>query len=198
MSKLDKEKYQLLITTVNNAIYFNENNYLRETASNIDLLLHTIDEVEKRISSANESDKYLLSGMLGNLYRIFGNDEPLQLMKAEHYLNYCLDYAKKNEDFTKETITLVRLGEVYKYKNQHQEALMLFEQALAICEEQGLETYLDFIYQHMGKCYMEMNWHDLAEKHFAIALNLRKQKGDRALLESTFKAIQLNVTLKTQ
>ena len=93
MSKLDKEKYHHLITTVNNAIYFDENNYLRETASNIDLLIHTIDELEKLVLSANESEKYLLSGMLGNLYRIYGNDEPLQLMKAEQYLNFCLDYA---------------------------------------------------------------------------------------------------------
>ena len=198
MSKLDKEKYHHLITTVNNAIYFDENNYLRETASNIDLLIHTIDELEKLVLSANESEKYLLSGMLGNLYRIYGNDEPLQLMKAEQYLNFCLDYAKRYGDITKETITLVRLGEVYKYKNHHQAALVLFEQALAICGKQGLELYLDFIYQHMGKCYLEMKLYDLAEAHFTEALNLRKQKGDASLFESTLKAIQLNLTLRYQ
>lgn len=193
---MDKEKYHQLITTINNAIYFDENNYLRETTSKINLLLHTIAELEKLLSSSSESEKYLLSGMLGNLYRIYGNDEPIQLMKAEQYLNYCLDYAKKNEDLTKETITLVRLGEVYKYKNQHQEALELFEQALAICEKQRVELYLDFIYQHMGKCYLEMEFYDLAEGHFTKALNLRKQKEDTSLLESTLKAIQLNLTLK--
>ena len=119
-------------------------------------------------------------------------------MKAEQYLNVCLDYAKKNEDFIKEAITLVRLGEVYKYKNQHPEALKRFEKALTLCEKQGLEKYLDFIYQHMGKCYLEMKLYDLADTHFTKALNLRKQKEDTSLLESTIKAIQLNFTIKNQ
>ena len=178
---MDNEYYHLLITTVNNTIYFDENNYLRETASNINLLIQTISELEKLILSANESEKYLLSGTLGNLYRIYGKDEPFQLMKAEQYLNVCLDYAKKNGDFIKEAITLVRLGEVYKYKNQHPEALKRFEKALTLCEKQGLEKYLDFIYQHMGKCYLEMKLYDLADTHFTKALNLRKQKEEDLL-----------------
>ena len=129
-----------------------------------------------------------MSGSIGNLYRIYGNQDAEQLIKAEKYLNVSLEIAKIESESLKEMITLIRIGEVYKYKFQHQKALQLFYEALTICKYRKHETYLDFVYQHLGKCYLEMQDYKSAQHYFQRAYTLRQQKGDGTLLNSTLKA----------
>ena len=57
-----------------------------------------------------ESDKYFLNGTVGNLYRICGEPQ-----KALDYLNSCLCFALEEGNITRETVTLIRLGEALKY-----------------------------------------------------------------------------------
>lgn len=80
---------------------------------------------------------------------------------------------------------MIRLGEVYKYQNQHDKALDLFDEAIMICQEEGVNQSLDFAYQHLGKCLMEMKRYDEAERSLQLALQIRMEKGNAELIHST-------------
>jgi len=181
------------LTSVNEFIYFDSNDYLREKASNPLGLIQVITDAEYLLKiGIGESDKYFLNGTVGNLYRICGEPQ-----KALDYLNSCLCFAKEEGNITRETVTLIRLGEALKYDGKHDEAIELFEEAFKKCKDNKLDTYLDFALQHRGKCLMEMGRIDEAEKSFIKALKLREFKGDTNLIDSTKKALELVKRLKT-
>lgn len=134
--------------------------------------------------------------MLGYLYRIYGLEDADQLMKAQTYFYACLAYAVEKEDIRKEITTLIRLGEVYKYQNLHEKALALFHKATMLCQEEGEDQTIDFAYQHLGKCFMEMNCYDEAGKYLQLALQIRKEKGNPELIHSTREALKFNTLCK--
>jgi|SRR5690625_1676219 len=174
------------ILAINENIYFDKNDYLREKPINPLKLNQFIDEAKDLLSSTNKDDKYFLYGILGNLYRING-----QPKKAINYLTYCLDCAVEEKSFTREVISLIRLGEAYKYDDNHRLALDQFNKALEICEIKKLDEYLDFALQHKGKCLMELTRFEDAEECFMKALEIRSIKGDSSLIDSTQQAIDL-------
>src|SRR5699024_5490801 len=98
-----------------------------------------------------KENEFFLFGALGNLYRI-----NLHPKKAIPLFNHCLEIANEEKNQRKEVVSLIRLGEALKYDGSHREACTKFERALKLCEENGITEYLDFVYQHMGKCQMEL------------------------------------------
>lgn len=182
------------LSSVNEFIYFDSNDYLREKTSNPLKLKQVIADAEYLLKiSIGESDKYFLNGTVGNLYRICGEPQ-----KALDYLNSCLCFALEEGNITRETVTLIRLGEALKYNEKHDEALEFFEKAFKKCKDNTLDIYLDFALQHKGKCLMEMGRLDEAEVSFKEALKLREFKGDSTLIDSTKEALELVNRLKNQ
>ena len=182
------------LSSVNEFIYFDSNDYLREKTSNPLKLKQVIADAEYLLKiSFEKSEKYFLYGTVGNLYRIC--EEP---QKALNYLNFCLCLALEEGNITREAVTLIRLGEALKYDEKHDEALEFFEKAFIKCKENKLDTYLDFALQHKGKCLMEMGRLDEAEISFIKAFKLREFKGDTTLIDSTKKALDLVKGLKSQ
>ena len=88
-------------------------------------------------------------------------------------------------DHTREIISLIRLGEALKYDNKHTDALEKFNRALTLSTETGNQSYTDFALQHKGKCLLELNDVEDALVCFREALNIRKEKGIRSLIDST-------------
>lgn len=126
-------------------IYFDNNDYLREKATDPKLLQELIDEAVRELGqTTNDDDRYFLFGTLGNLYRV--KEQPIQ---AIQYLNQALELVVPNS--TEEIVTHIRLGEAYKYYGEHNQALQFFEEALLKCYEYE-PAYLDFAFQHKGKC----------------------------------------------
>lgn len=180
------------LSSVNEFIYFDSNDFLREKTSNPLRLKQVISDAEYLLKICiEESDKYFLYGTVGNLYRICGEPQ-----KALNNLNICLCHALEEGNITRETLTLIRLGEALKYYEKQDEALELFEKAFKKCKDNKLETYLDFALQHKGKCLMEMGRLDEAEVCFIEALKLREFKGDTTLIGSTREALKLVKRLK--
>ncbi|WP_238600666.1 tetratricopeptide repeat protein [Metasolibacillus meyeri] len=106
-----------------------------------------------------------------------------------YYLEQCLKKVEANPQ--RKMITLIRLGEAYKYNSQHNEALQLFEDAQAIQRAHKIENYEDFIYQHKAKCLMELGDNAQAKEFLKSALAIRKDKGVESLITSTERALQL-------
>nr|WP_250886688.1 hypothetical protein [Bacillus sp. SM2101] len=67
----------------------------------------------------------------------------------------------------------------------------MFDTALYKCKGAEKDFYIDFALQHKGKCYLELNLLNEAEDCFIKALEIRKYKGNKSLIESTELAIQL-------
>jgi HTH-type transcriptional regulator, pleiotropic regulator of extracellular virulence genes len=130
--------------------------------------------------------------LLGYLYRIYGLEDANQLKKAQMYFINCLTYAIEKQDRKKEITTLIRLGEVNKYQNQHENALVQFHKAITLCQEKGMNQLLEFAYQHLGKCLMEMKCYDEANKILQLALQIRLEKGNRELINSTRNSLKYN------
>src|SRR5699024_2119067 len=110
-------------------------------------------------------DLYFLNGAIGNLYRING-----QPQKAIQYLTDCLKIAVEVKNIRKEIIALIRLGEALKYNGLHQRAIELFNKALDLCKTHNINEY--------EECFMK-------------SFEIRRKKGNDALMHSTQQAINL-------
>ncbi|WP_277674373.1 tetratricopeptide repeat protein [Piscibacillus halophilus] len=171
------------IQTLDQYTYFDEQEFLREKVHDREFLQQLMTQVRRELMKTDEDDKRcFLYGTLGNLYRL--NEEPEQ---AIEYLKKGLELADPNS--TREVVIMIRLGEAYKYNQQHQKALDQFDLAILKCLEYE-PAYLDFAYQHKGKCLMEMRLYSEAMEAFQGAHAVRKGKKDGELLQSTEHAIE--------
>ena len=176
---------------LNKIVYFDQNDFLREKTTDSPKLKQYILAAEELLKYANGyNEKYFLMGTLGNLYRIYGEPQ-----KAIDILQVCLGNAVDEKNVSREIVSLIRLGEAYKYNNDPQNALILFNRAVELCKE-GVQIYLDFVLQHKGKIFLEMDRISEAKECFKEALRLRKQKGNLELMESTQLALDFLENLK--
>lgn len=177
-------KFKEDVLAINETIYFDTDQYLREKSSDLTRMKELIDDGERllTIPEISVANQYFLYGALGNLYRIYGNPK-----LAIHYLSLNLQVIGL-EDKVREVVTLIRLGEALKYNDNHANALAKFDRAIALCNEFSL-SYLDFALQHKGKCLLEMNQAGEAITCFQKAYRIRKEKGDADLLRSTQLAL---------
>lgn len=177
-------EFKKSLSVLNKTIYFDHKDYLREKTTDSFLFEQYIIAAEELLKDCNDdNEKYFLMGTLGNLYRIYGEPQ-----KAIDILEICISNAMIEGNVNREIVSLIRLGEVYKYNNDPQNALLIFEQAEELCKE-GNSLYLDFVLQHKGKCLLEVDRIPEAKKCFNEALKLRKHKGDKELIESTLLAL---------
>ncbi|WP_391205271.1 tetratricopeptide repeat protein [Psychrobacillus sp. L4] len=100
-----------------------------------------------------------------------------------------LEKALKLSFENKQISNLIRLGEALKYDGQPEEALKKFEQVIDACMSNTNSMFLDFAYQHKGKCLLELGQMDIALDYFQEAMKLRLAKGDQSLIDSSQKAI---------
>ncbi len=128
-----------------------------------------------------------LLGRLGNFERTLG-----RLNDAETTLHLALSIASSEADFLKYKIAnLIRLGHVYQWKKEFECAHQIFDECIeTIKGQQSLSGYLDFAYQHKGKCYFDETRYEAAMGCFSQALLLRSNKSDRGLTDSTLFAIE--------
>lgn len=184
---MDLLGFKNLLSSLNQIIYFDRDDFLREKASDPTRLLEVIKTAEALLEKTDENeDKYFLMGTLGNLYRIQGNTK-----EAMNLLTNCLDYALVQGNFKKEIISSIRLGEAFKYDGKHTKANQLFDESITKCKAYKHGSYLDFALQHKGKCLLEMGNLTVAKDCLDEALRIRKLKGDEELIQSTQLAIKL-------
>ena len=176
-------KNELLL--LNDLIYYDENEFLREKCADEKVLKKIIEKFEEKletISNYKLEDQIFIYGSIGNLNRIIGNTTSAI---------ECLEYAVSLSEENKKIANIIRLGEALKYDGQHELALKKFEQAINMCTlDLNYTTLLDFAYQHKGKCLLELGQPIMALDNFQQALLLRQVKGDSSLIESTQKAVK--------
>lgn len=167
---------------LNEFIFFDSNDCLREKCSNEDLLKEIIRKFKIEIDALTEvsiTDKTFLYGNIGNLYRIAGK----QYMAIES-LQKAIRLGGN-----KQINNVIRLGEALKYDGQHEKALIKFDEAIKLSTSHSSSALLDFAFQHKGKCLLEMGQLSSALDYFQKAMKIRMEKGDQSLIDSTQKAI---------
>src|SRR5690625_3829219 len=162
------------LSSINEIIYADSNECLREKTSNPVILKAVLAEAEniltqlKRDPSHDKDDLYLLYGTIGNLYRIYGEPKT-----AIYYLEYNLNMSKEDNEYAREVVSLIRLGEALKYDHNHTNAMELFNKALIKCSVHEIDLYEDFALQHKGKCLLELNRIEEAFVCFERALEIK-------------------------
>lgn len=175
------------LNQVNELIYFDSDQFLREKTTDPTRLKSFIDEAESLLNqTTKEADRFFLKGTIGNLYRVYGIPE-----QALFFLKECVHLAQVQKNPTREIISFIRFGEALKYNNDHEKALASFNEALALCHTHEVNSYLDFALQHKGKCLMELARYGEAKACFTEARSIRQAKGNQSLIDSTDQALKL-------
>ncbi|MFJ8260633.1 tetratricopeptide repeat protein [Rummeliibacillus sp. NPDC094406] len=174
-----KEEYGKL----SEIIYFDESQYFREQTSSNQHVKKFIEDAEQAINlTLMNQERYFLYSALGYSYRVINEAD-----QAIYYFKKCLNMAEHHPKRRIET--LIRLGEAYKYADLHKKALQLFDCALNLSIDFQITNYKDFIFQHIGKCLMELGKIELAKEYLNEALKIREISGDVELIRSTQKVL---------
>ncbi|BDA65879.1 hypothetical protein CAL7716_000450 [Calothrix sp. PCC 7716] len=89
-------------------------------------------------------------------------------------------------------VSMIRLAHVYQWQKQYAKSEELFKEAITLCQTKPeISTYLDFAYQHLGKCKFDQKQYEQALHYFEQAKQLRIKKSDSSLIESTQLAINI-------
>jgi tetratricopeptide (TPR) repeat protein len=127
-----------------------------------------------------------MAGLAGSLARILHDFET-----AHRNLEQALRLARIADEKRSVTANELRLAHLYQWERQFGTSTAMFDTIIKNCETDAeLETYLDFAYQHAGKNAFEQGNYEQAETFFKKALQIRNQKGNADLIESTELALQ--------
>ncbi|GET44208.1 tetratricopeptide repeat protein [Microseira wollei] len=126
-----------------------------------------------------------LLGLIGGYARMLKD-----FATARMALSSAVDLSELLGDQRLRIANLIRLAHVYQSQQEYRLSEELFEEAIASCKrDPDLGSYLDFAYQHAGKCKFDQQQYEEALYYFEQALSLRSSKGDRSLIDSTQMAI---------
>lgn len=144
-------------------------------------------EMKKPEPKRNWSEIAKAQGMAGSLRKITG-----QFAEAEKLLQSALKII--NEKALPATLHVqqsIRLCDVWKRLGQYDKALQGLADLVAQCtQDKAVNRYLDTALQHEGKVQFCMGDYKTALQSFQKALELRRKKKDRDLIESSETAIE--------
>jgi tetratricopeptide (TPR) repeat protein len=125
-------------------------------------------------------------GQLANCQRVMGS-----LAEAEDNLRRAISLSVALNEPKFRLVNLIRLANTKHLQGEFSQAHQLFNECFAIIvHDDSLAEYLDFIYQHKGKCNFDELKYESALKQFYNALLIRNKKTDRDLADSTLLAIE--------
>lgn len=127
-----------------------------------------------------------MAGLAGSLARILRDFET-----AHRNLEQALRLAQIANEKRSVTANELRLAHLYQWEKQFGTSTTMFDEIIKNCEtDVELEAYLDFAYQHAGKNTFDQGHYEEAETFFKKALQIRSQKGNADLIESTELAMK--------
>jgi tetratricopeptide (TPR) repeat protein len=127
---------------------------------------------------------------LGAYCRILG-----RLDEAQTYLERAVAISQHENYATTTLINRIRLAHVYQWQRRFDLSDPIFQDCITLCQtDPTLQPYLDFAYQHYGKSLFDQARYAEAVSFFQKALDIRLQKGEKELIEST--KIAIHVTQK--
>jgi len=161
---------------------------LREVVTQPERVAYALRRARKQLQQSREdsNDTQILRtlGYLTDACRVAG-----ELNAAVTYGQEALERSRHAGNRNAEVANLIRLGEAYKYRDEHAIAEPLFREALTLSASG--DALHDFALQHLGKCLLEMNRYDESIACLEQALERRREKGIQPLIDSTEQALAL-------
>ncbi|WKZ39163.1 MAG: hypothetical protein QY328_12935 [Anaerolineales bacterium] len=165
---------------------FDEN--LREYPCNAQDMRRALTWIMERLEANSfEPHQHIrMAGLAGSLARILRDFEI-----AHRNLEQALRLARIADEKRFVTANELRLAHLYQWEKQFGTSTTMFDEIIKNCEtDVELEAYLDFAYQHAGKNAFDQGHYEEAETFFKKALQIRSQKGNADLIESTELAMK--------
>ncbi len=157
--------------------------FLRDTIADttgIDLI-SLEEEFHQAHAAGNERELMRVYGAIGELTRINGGDGRPLLLQA-------LRFARKLADTRGITANRIRLATAHFYQDEHAFAEIELRQIITDIEAGDDTIFLDYAWQHLGKCLAEQERYPEAIQCFERALLLGR---DPRLRASSQQAIDL-------
>jgi tetratricopeptide (TPR) repeat protein len=167
--------------------HFNEN--LQDVPNNPDEVKHAIAFLLGQLSKEEieSRQRIQLLGLVGVYARMLKD-----FATAQQALTSAIELSELLGDKRLKTANLIRLAHVHQWWQEYALSEALFEEVIMACQQdRDLASYLDFAYQHMGKCKFDQQQYKEAQNYFEQALVLRNNKGDQSLIDSTQFAIKV-------
>lgn len=163
---------------------------LREVPKNPEEMRRGIEQLKDSLEKEDDELKRAsLMSQIGSYARIFGD-----LDLAENMYNDALSVIENKGKVHHVLAIKLRLAIVYQWKKEYSKADNIFSKSIKHIEktrDENVQKYLDFACQHYAKSLFEQGLYQRALDHLIRALELRLEKGDMSLVESTQKAIQI-------
>lgn len=161
---------------------------------NLQDIPNNVEEIRKAVafwqsqlrqSGLDVVERIRLLGRIGGYARTLR-----ELEQAEQALTTALELSKFIENRRFEAANSIKLAHVYQWQQRYAESEALFEAVIVFCQENAeAAPYLDFAYQHFGKCKFDQQKYAEALDYFEQALAIRLKKDESELIASTELAI---------
>lgn len=160
---------------------------LRDIPNNATQMRHALSWLCSQLEEETDRDRQItLLGLMGSYARMLQ-----QLSTARRYISEAIEQAQSIRDSRLETINRIRLAHICHWQEHYAESEALFEEVIVSCQRSAeLSEYLDFAYQHAGKCKYDQQQYEAALVYFEKARSLRIEKADPSLIHSTQYAIE--------
>ena len=182
--------YAILPYTVSGRVYNIDTRLdpdLRDIAVDPEEMRLALTEAQERLAQEPEPrTRIALLGQIGVHSRVLGD-----LPVAERALSEAVQLAAELEDSRLEVVNAIRLAHVHHWAAGYERAGALLDQVLTRCRrDPHLRSWTDFALQHLGKCLLDEGRVSEAVEAFEEALQLRLEKGDAELIDSTRRALE--------
>ena len=165
--------------------HFNE--YLHSVPNNKEEWVLFIDELKLELKDEkNLNQKLSLFENIGIAAQILR-----RLGESEYYLNKAITLSYDHPRKFKLAQNLIRLAHVYQWQNQFTKAHLLFDQARSLIHQYDINESIKASYhQHLGKCYFDQKFYNLALTEFELALKMRQRLNSPTdQIESSLNAV---------
>lgn len=169
-------------------VSFHFDNHLREVPNSPEDMQWAVKFLQMELATEEDIHQQIyLYGLLGFYARIL-----CDFSLAQVALTSAISLSETLQDERLKTVNQIRLAHLYQWQQRFEESDRLFQELLERCQNHPeLESYLDFIYQHMGKSKFDQGRYSEAEEYFRQALTIRLRKGGRELINSTEFALKI-------
>jgi tetratricopeptide (TPR) repeat protein len=168
----------------NVSVYFDDD--LRDVPNNAVEMRQALIFLQSQLRNDGETNHQIqLFGLIGSYARILQD-----FVVAQQALMLAVELSEQIGDRQLKTANQIRLAHVYQWQQDYKISEALFEEVIENCQhDPSLASYLDFAYQHAGKCKFDQQQYEAAQSYFERALLLRHVKGKHSLVDSTQLAI---------
>lgn len=160
------------------------NDELKEVPKNKNEFISAIEFLIDKAEVVSTKEKGKLLSKIGVMLRIIGKlEESMEkLIEAENFLN----------DSRSLFVNRLRKAQTLQFQRQFQNAELEYNSLIALAKsESEFEDLIDFVYQHLGKCLFDQNNYQEALLNFERAFEIRNEKQNQELIDSTDLAIRV-------